>query len=96
MGVAVVSSVKPGAIPEWEQLHSAGAVCTTLLYAATAMGYGANWITDWYAYDDEAKAILGLTPGENVAGFIFLGTSEEPPLERERPDAAALTTVWRP
>lgn len=96
LGVAVVSRTTPGDIPEWEQLLSAGAVCTTLLYAAQALGYGANWITDWYAYDAEAKAILGLAPGENVAGFIFLGTSKEPPLERERPEVEALTTAWRP
>ena len=96
LGVAVVSRPKPGEIPEWEQLLSAGAVCTTLLYAAMALGYGANWITDWYAYDDEAKAILGLEPGEKVAGFIFLGTPKEPPQERERPDLAGLITAWRP
>ena len=96
LGVAVVSRAVAAEIPEWEQELSAGAVCTTLLYAAQALGYGANWITDWYAYDDEAKAILGLSPGENVAGFIFLGTSKEPPLERERPDADSLTTAWRP
>lgn len=96
LGVAVVSRAVAAEIPEWEQELSAGAVCTTLLYAAQALGYGANWITDWYAYDDEAKAILGLSPGENVAGFIFLGTSKEPPLERERPDVDSLTTAWRP
>ena len=94
--VAVVSRPRAGEIPEWEQLLSAGAVCTTLLYAAQALGYGANWITDWYAYDDEAKAILGLEPAEKVAGYIFLGTPKEPPQERERPDVAALITAWRP
>ena len=96
LGVAVVSRPKPGEIPQWEQLLSAGAVCTTLLYAAQALGYGANWITDWYAYDDEAMAILGLEPEEKVAGFIFLGTPKEPPQERERPDLAGLITAWRP
>ncbi|MFD3263723.1 nitroreductase family protein [Phenylobacterium ferrooxidans] len=94
--VAVVSRPRAGEIPEWEQLLSAGAVCTTMLYAAQALGYGANWITDWYAYDDEAKAILGLEPAEKVAGYIFLGTPKEPPQERERPDVAALITAWRP
>lgn len=96
VGVAVVSRTRPHEIPEWEQLLSAGAVCTTLLYATLALGYGANWITDWYAYDDEAKAILGLEAGERVAGFVFMGTPKEPPLERERPDSKALTTLWRP
>ena len=97
LGVAVVASPKAGTdIPAWEQELSAGAVCTTLLYAAQALGYGANWITDWYAYDREAMAILGLTPEERVAGFVFMGTAAEPPMERERPDPAALTTVWKP
>lgn len=94
--VAVVSRVTAGDIPDWEQLLSAGAVCTTLTYAATAMGYGANWITDWYAYDAGALAILGLEPGERVAGYVMLGTTGEAPLERARPDAAALTRRWEP
>ena len=94
MGIAVISSPRAHEIPEWEQLLSAGAVCTTLLYAAQALGYGANWITDWYAYDAEAKAILGAAAHEKVAGFIFIGTAKEPPLERERPDPKALTTRW--
>jgi len=96
LGVAVISSLAAGDIPEWEQLLSAGAVCTTLLYAAQAAGYGANWITDWYAYDAEARALLGLAPAERVAGYVFIGTVKDAPLERERPDSAALTSRWRP
>lgn len=96
LGVAVVSRTMEGEIPRWEQILSAGAVCTTLLYAATAMGYGANWITDWYAYDPAALAALGLTEDEQVAGFVFMGTPAEAPQERVRPDAAALTSVWAP
>lgn len=94
VGVAVISSPRPSEIPEWEQLLSAGAVCTTLLYAAQALGYGANWITDWYAYDAKAREILGLSPPEQVAGFIFMGTPADAPLERERPQAAALIQSW--
>ncbi|WP_374452597.1 nitroreductase [Phenylobacterium sp.] len=96
LGIAVVSAPRVHEIPEWEQVLSAGAVCTGLLYAAQALGYGANWITDWYAYDAEAKSVLGLNAGENVAGFIFIGTAKEPPMERERPDSAVLTSVWKP
>jgi nitroreductase len=95
MAVFVVSSTRDAPIPEWEQLLSAGAVCTTLLYAALAMGYGANWITDWYSYDAEATAILGLVGAEKVAGCLLIGTPREPPLERERPDVSALVSRWR-
>ena len=96
LGVAVVSHVTPGEIPEWEQLMSAGAVCTTLLMAATAMGYGANWITDWYAYDERSRAALGLTPQERIAGFVLMGSPAEVPLERVRPDLAARISRWEP
>ncbi|CAN7381916.1 nitroreductase [Phenylobacterium sp. LjRoot219] len=94
LAIAVIAAPRAAAIPEWEQLLSAGAACTTLTYAALAMGYGANWITDWYAYDSEACAVLGLQSNEKVAGFILLGTPREPPLERERPDPAQLTSRW--
>ena len=92
--IAVISAPREAAIPQWEQLLSAGAACTTLTYAALAMGYGANWITDWYAYDPEAGAVLGLGADERVAGFIMLGTPREAPLERERPAVAPLVSRW--
>ncbi len=91
--VAVVSRHRGGDIPEWEQRLSAGAVCALLLIAAQAMGFGANWITDWYAYDEAARALLGLEEDERVAGFVHLGTAGDAPLERVRPDADALT-LW--
>jgi nitroreductase len=90
--IAVVSRTQLGDIPAWEQIMSAGAVCTTLLDAAMAMGYGANWITDWYAFDLDAQRAFGLADGEQIAGFIYVGTANEPPLERVRPDLADLIT----
>ena len=92
--VAVISRLLPAEIPEWEQRLSAGAVCMTLITAAQAMGYGANWITDWYAYDSDALRLLGLREGERVAGYVHLGTSTEPPLERVRPELSAVVEDW--
>ena len=92
--VAVISRVRPGEIPEWEQRLSAGAVCMTLIVAAQAMGYGANWITDWYAYDEAALRLLGVGEDERVAGYVHLGTSAEAPLERVRPDVSAIVEAW--
>jgi nitroreductase len=95
LAIAVISAPKVAAIPTWEQQLSAGAVCTTLLQATLAMGYGANWITDWYAYDDDATAILGLSGEEQVAGFMLIGTPREPALERERPEVGPLVGRWQ-
>lgn len=96
LAIAVISRPRGLEIPEWEQVLSAGAVCANLLNAALAMGYGANWITDWYSYDAEAKAILGCAAEEKVAAFMLLGTPAEAPLERERPELSTLVTRWTP
>jgi nitroreductase len=81
-------------VPVWEQQLSAGAVCMNIEHAANALGYSASWITDWYSYDAEAKALYGVKGDEQVAGFIHIGTLAEAPLERPRPDLAVLTE-WR-
>jgi nitroreductase len=96
LAVAVISSPKPGNIAEWEQILSAGAVCASLVNAASAAGFGANWITDWYAYDETATALLGLGAGERVAGYVYIGTPKDMPLERARPNLSELATVWAP
>jgi nitroreductase len=93
--IAVISRHVAGEIPEWEQRLSAGAVCMMLVTAAQAQGYGANWITDWYAYDPAALTLAGVMAGEKVAGFVHVGTPGEAPLERVRPDVSAITTVWK-
>ena len=94
LSVVVVSRGLESNIPEWEQRLSAGAVCMMLLLAAQAMGFGANWITDWYAYDPRVDALLGLAPPEKIAGYVHLGTAAAPPQERVRPDVAAITSRW--
>jgi nitroreductase len=81
-------------IPVWEQQLSAGAVCMNILYAATALGVGCQWNTDWVAYDREIAAAMGLKPHEKVAGLIYLGTPAGPLEDRPRPDAEALLTRW--
>lgn len=92
--VAVILSPKPNdAVPDWEQLLSAGAVCTALLNAALASGWGANWLTGPLARDPEfLSGQLGCAGDETVAGFIHIGTERVQPSERDRPDVGRLTT----
>ncbi|MCP5410916.1 MAG: nitroreductase [Alphaproteobacteria bacterium] len=79
-------------IPVWEQELSAGAVCQNILIAAAAMGFGANWLTEWYAFHPVVKERLGLKAGERVAGFIYVGHPAAPLEERPRPDMAAIVS----
>jgi nitroreductase len=91
--VAVVSRVREGIpIPPWEQQLSAGAACQTMLVAATSLGYVANWITEWPAYNARVAEGLGLGDGERVAGFIYIGTPAVALEERARPDVAKIVT----
>ena len=92
LAIVVVSRIVASDIPAWEQEMSAGAVCMTLLNAALAIGFGANWITDWYSVDEEARAAAGIAREERVAGYIYIGQSCEPPQERARPDIDRLIT----
>jgi nitroreductase len=86
--IAVISSpVEHKSITEWEMHLSAGAVCTTLLYAAQSLDYAAQWLTEWYAYNDNVLRELGGVPGKDqIAGFIYIGEKTSTPIERTRPD----------
>jgi len=91
--VGVVSRVRAGIpIPEWEQQLSAGAVCQTMLIAAHALGFVANWLTEWCACHPLVMERLGLKPGERIAGFIYIGKSAAPLEERPRPDLEKIVT----
>lgn len=95
--VAVIGRPVAGhKIPLQEQLLSGGAVCFALLQAAQALGFGAQWLTGWAAYDPVVTARLGLAAGETVLGFIHIGTASEPAPERLRPDPAELLQDWTP
>lgn len=94
--LAVVARLTPGhKVPEQEQLLSGGALCFQLLLAADAMGFGAQWLTGWPAYDPAVCAHLGLAGDERMLGFIHIGTAPERAPERERPDAMALLSELR-
>lgn len=80
-------------VPAIEQSYSAGAVCLSLLNAALAAGWGANWLSGWPAHDrDFVETGLGLAQGERVAGLIHIGTETAAPPERPRPDVEAIIT----
>ena len=94
--VAVVSRAAPHVkIPEWEQVLSAGAAAMSLVFAAHALGFAANWITEWYAYDRRVLDALGLQANERIAGFVHIGKPARAPEERPRPPLADIVTRYR-
>jgi nitroreductase len=96
--IAVVYRARRGKHPLWEQMLTAGAVCQNLILAANASGFGANWLSEWFAYDGDVRAGLGLDERDVLAGFIHIGSVPKNLAleERERPDLSQIVTRWSP
>lgn len=93
LAVAVVEVQKESLIPALEQTYSAGCVCLSLVNAALASGWGANWLSGWPSHDrDVMRKGFGLEDHERIAGIVHIGTENALPAERPRPDVEALTT----
>lgn len=93
--IGVLASYRPESkVPKLEQTLSTGAACMNLLIGANSLGFGAQWITEWYTYDADAARMLGADEHEQFAGFIYIGSSSVTPKERDRPDIEAITTHW--
>jgi len=93
--IAVVSRVqKEHKIPEWEQILSSGAACQTMLIAAQSIGYAAQWLTEWYAYDANVKQAIGAESGDEIAGFLYLGNGTGELSDRARPAYDDIVSEW--
>ena len=95
--VAVVARIEADhpKIPAQEQLLSAGLVAYNLLLGAQALGFGAQWLTGWAAYDREAAELLGLAANERVVAFVHVGTAREAAPERTRPALESVLSEWK-
>lgn len=91
--IGVVSCIKQHpSVPSWEQVLSAGASAMNIVTTVTALGYGANWLTGWFAYDRDVLDGLGLKSDERFAGFVHIGTPTKPSKDRPRPALSDIVT----
>jgi nitroreductase len=95
--VVVVARIDAGSkVPVIEQQLSAGCVAYNLLLGAEALGFGAQWLTGWAAYQRDATAILGLKDNEQVIGFVHIGSTQIEVPDRERPQLDQVVSTWTP
>ncbi|SEW02425.1 nitroreductase [Luteibacter sp. 329MFSha] len=83
-------------VPALEQDLAAGCVAYNILLGAQALGFGAQWLTGWAAYDRDVAKLLGMKKSEHVIGFIHVGTPTMDAPERERPSYDDIVSVWSP
>ena len=95
--IAVVARIdaQHAKIPQQEQLLSAGCVAYNLLLGAQALGFGAQWLTGWAAYDADVAVLLGLSAQERIVSFVHIGTARETAPERTRPALADVVSEWQ-
>ena len=95
--VVVVARITPQhKTPTQEEVLAAGCVADMLLLGAQALGFGAQWLAGWAAYDADVAALLGLCAHERVVAFVHIGTVHETAPERTRPPTSEIVGEWRP
>lgn len=87
--IAVIASRVPGArVPRAEQDASAAAAAQNLCLAAHAQGVASAWKSTPLPDSDQVRAVFGLTGGEELLGWVELGTlSDAIPLPPREPVA---------
>lgn len=95
--VAVIARIEEDhpKIPAQEQLLSAGCVAYNLLLGSQALGFGAQWLTGWSAYDRAAARLLGLRDCERLIAYIHIGTAQGASAERTRPPIEEVVSTWK-
>jgi len=93
--LVLISSPTPGhKVPQIEQFASAAALAQNILLAAHAMGFGAQWLTGWPAYDRDVFELLGLGVNESIVGFMHLGTASAVIPDLPRPSFTDIVQEW--
>ncbi len=93
--IAVVASPVEHKTPEVEQILSAGAVCQNINIAAASLGYASQWVTGWSCLDESAQQAIGLEEKEFIAGYLYIGSCDEKPADRQRPELKDVVTHWQ-
>lgn len=79
--VAVACLKEHPKVPPVEQICSTAAAVQNMSLALFAMGYASIWRTGAVAFNTKVKEGLGLRPGDEIVGYLYLGT----PTLAERP-----------
>ncbi|MEL0192694.1 MAG: nitroreductase family protein [Halieaceae bacterium] len=73
-------------VPRVEQVAAVACALHGMLLAAESLGYGGVWRTGTYARDPSVISALGGEPGDEIVGFLYIGTreGESKPLPEEK------------
>ncbi|WP_394174477.1 nitroreductase family protein [Thalassotalea litorea] len=81
-------------VPQHEQLITAGCALQAMQMACVAQGYQAMWRTGDIATHPIVKEALGVTEHNEIAGFLYVGSSSRDIHEKKRKGFEAIVSYW--
>ncbi|PKG80704.1 nitroreductase [Colwellia sp. 75C3] len=95
--IIVISSdyVEHNKVPQQEQLVAAACCAQAMQMAAFSLGYGAMWRTGTLAYNETVKLGLGIGEGNDIAGFLYIGTPTKVINIKPAKDYQDKVTYWK-
>jgi len=82
-------------IPAVEQLCAVATAAQNIQLALTSLGYGCMWRTGGFASDPHVMAAFDLDPADEIIGFLYVGTPEKQPPERELQSLDTCFSQWK-
>jgi nitroreductase len=94
--LALIARIQPdhAKVPAFEQWITVGAALGNMLLAGEAMGYASIILSGRKIETDALRHALDLAGGEQLAGFITLGTPSSPLPAADDPDPATVWSAW--
>ena len=92
--VAIARLQEHPKVPKSEQSLAAGCATHGLILAAHALGVGAIWRTGELSYSAHVAKSLGVLEGEQIIGFIYLGSPEKGPKPISPAPVEAFVQRW--
>lgn len=95
--IAVVGVIRNDVpdVPPHEQWVSVGAAVQNILLTATSFGFGSMIVSGDKVKTSALQKGLGLSPIEQLLGFVAVGTVSKQPAAADRPRAEDVLSVWR-
>ena len=81
-------------VPPIEQIMAVSCAVQNMQLALTSMGYGAMWRTGGLAFHPQVEAFFGMKPGDQIVGFLYVGTPEAYGKPPETQQVSDTTEFW--
>lgn len=92
--VAIADIKEHPKVPPIEQVMAVSCSVQNMQLALTSLGYGAMWRTGGLAFDRRVEEFFGMKPGDQIVGFLYVGTPEAYGKPPEMQQVSETTEFW--